>query len=141
MSTYDPNYKAQKIFMLVGQKAILLNKENKILLLQRSEKAGGKGLWSLPGGALEKEDPIQGILREIEEECQITKEQISDLHPFALRSYESDGDFVVIIGYIGKLLTEEITLDWENDNYKFVTREEALEMQLSEDARWFIEKL
>ena len=141
MNTYDPNYKSQKMYMLVGQKAILSNSESKVLLLQRSEKAGGKGLWSLPGGGLEKEDPMEGILREIEEECQIPKEQVSNLHPFAVRSYESKGDFAVIIGYTGKLLTENITLDWENDDYKFVKKEEAMELELTEDARWFIERL
>lgn len=36
MADYDPNYKPKKAYALVGQKAIVVNDDGEILLLQRS---------------------------------------------------------------------------------------------------------
>lgn len=138
MSDYDPNYVAKKTYLLVGQKAIILNNQKQILVLQRSEKSGGGGKWSLPGGGLEaKEEPFAAIEREITEE---TKLRISQVTPFSLRTYTTDeNDFVLIIGYICLSSSEAVVLNWEHDNYKWLTKEEALTLDLSEDGRFFIE--
>lgn len=58
--------------------AVLVN-DNKVLLIKR-EKSYYKGLWSLPGGKIEKEEHISNAaIREIEEETGITSEFISHL--------------------------------------------------------------
>jgi ADP-ribose pyrophosphatase len=54
----------------VSQKAIIFNREGKILVLRRSGTAlSNPGKWDFPGGDLEfGEDAIGGIIREIREE-------------------------------------------------------------------------
>lgn len=138
MSDFDPNYIPKKSFSLIGQKAIVLNKGNKILVLQRSKKSGAGGKWALPGGALEfNEDPYKAIKREIEEETQL---EVIDIKPFHLRSYVTDDkDFVLIIGYQCKAGSENVILNWEHDNFKWLPKEEAVALELTEDGRYFLE--
>ena len=139
MSDYDPNYVPKKTYALVGQKAIVLNSQKKLLVLQRSEKSGAGGKWSLPGGALEdKEEPYAAIEREIKEETELS---VSDVKPFYLRTYTNtnDNDFVLIVGYCCQSKEVSITLNWEHDNYKWLAKEEALQLELTDDGRFFIE--
>lgn len=137
MSRYDPNYVPQKSFALVGQKAIILNSENKILVLRRSNKLGAAGMWSLPGGALEYgEDPCKSIQREIDEE---TKLSAVNVKPFHIKSsLDQDENFVVIIGYVCNTNLEAVKLNWEHDDYKWLTKEKALDLDLTPDGREFI---
>lgn len=117
MSDYDPNFKPQKSFALVGQKAIVLNKNQEILVLLRSEKSGLGGKWSLPGGALDQgENPVSSIKREISEETEL---EVSNLTPFTTHSrMTNDNEFSVLIGYFSNALTEKVTLNWEHDEYR-----------------------
>lgn len=137
MNNYDPNYVSKKTFFLVGQKAIITNKKNQILLLQRSGKTTASGKWALTGGALEEgETPIDGIKREIEEETKLT---VSDIASFQIKTTPSkDSETILIICYTCKADTEEVTLNWEHDNFKWVTKAEALELDLTPDGRTFI---
>lgn len=139
MNDFDPNYIPKKSFALIGQKAIVLNKNNQFIILQRTDKTGEGSKWSLPGGALEKgEDPYQGIKREISEEIAL---EVSDLKPFFVKSLvNKDNDFVVVIGYTGKVKDGQIKLNWEHDNFKWVNKDEALQMDLTKDARDIIVK-
>lgn len=137
MNEYDPNYIPQKTYVLIGQKAIVLNKKNQILLLQRSEKSGNGGKWSLPGGALEfQEDPFDSIKREIEEETQL---KVSKLKPFSVRSYLTQAnDFVVVMGYSCFAYGETVVLNWEHDDYKWLEKHKAFQLDLSEDGIFFL---
>lgn len=129
MSNYNPNYVPQKNYFLVGQKCVVFNKEGKILLLKRSDKSGGGG-WSLIGGGLDKgEDPIESIKREAREEAQV---EISDIKPIKLISFDEDGDSVLLIFYQAKTDSEKITLNWEHDEYRWMSVDEALRENLSE---------
>lgn len=138
MSDYDPNYIPKKTYVLVGQKAIVLNNQKQILVLQRSEKSGAGGKWSLPGGGLElKEEPFVAIEREIKEETQL---EVFNIKPFYLRSYTTKGnDFVLIVGYWCKSNNKNVTFNWEHDSFKWLTKEEALQLELTEDGRFFVE--
>lgn len=136
MSDYDPNFVPKKTYFLVGGKAIVLNKDGKLLVLQRSEKSGDGGEWSIPGGALEQnENPIDVIKREIMEE---TKLEVRDIKPYSFKFYSHEGDSVLIIGYICRAEAEEVTLNWEHDDYKWLTKDEALKLDLTEDGKYFI---
>jgi len=138
MNDYDPNRVPEKSFFLVGQKAIVLNRQNQLLVLQRSEKTKGEGKWSLPGGAMEhNETPIDSIKREIMEETML---EVTDIKPFALKSYSHKSDSVLIIGYKCKPKLEDVTLNWEHDNYKWLTKDEALKLELTADGKYFIEQ-
>lgn len=138
MSDYDPNFIPKKTYYLVGQKAVVLNKSGKILVLQRSKKSGAGGKWSLPGGVLEQnENPIDAIKREIMEE---TKLEVTDVRPFSFKSYSHEGDSILIIGYVCKASSDDVVLNWEHDNYQWLTKVEALKLELTEDGKYFIEK-
>lgn len=139
MTKYDPNFKPTKQYAIVGQKAVVFNDQGQLLLLQRSEKSGAGGKWSLPGGGLDRgEKSEKGILREIEEEVQIT---VKDLQPFYVKTYMSGDDFIVIIAYKAKYLRGEIILNWEHDDYKWLNLDETLKMELTPDAKDIINNL
>src|SRR3989337_3025186 len=139
MSDYDPNYVPKKQYFRVGGKAIVLDKDGKILVWQRCESAGGGGKWSLPGGALEKDEtPIDSIKREIREE---TKLEVKDVKPFSFRTYIHEGDSILIVGYTCEAGSDEITLNWEHDSYKWFTKDEVLKLDLTEDGKYFVEQL
>lgn len=132
MKDYDPNYKDVKHYAIVGQKAVIFNSKNKILLLKRSDKSGGGGMWSFPGGGLDTGEKAEvGMLREIEEETEIT---VNDLRPFYVKTYMNGNDFTVIIAYRGKLHGGEVILNWEHDEFKWLSKEDALKLNLTEDA-------
>lgn len=138
MNDYDPNYVQNKTYVRVGQKAIVLNSQKKILLLLRSKKTDASGKWSLPGGALEdKEDPDVSIQREIEEETGLL---VSDIKPYSLRSYSNyENDSVLIIGYMCTANSENVRVNWEHDSYRWVSKLEALQLELTDDGKYFIE--
>lgn len=54
--------------------------ENKILFLQRAPHKVAPNVWGIPGGKLEGvESPLNGLLREIKEELQLTP-SIEEIH-------------------------------------------------------------
>lgn len=138
MNIYNPNFINKKILALVGQKAIIISPEEEILVLHRSEKSGAGGKWSLPGGALEyDENPHEAMRREIDEETRLV---VFELRPFHVKSYlNRDKDFVVIIGYVCKATSKQVALNWEHDNFKWLPKEKALELDLTSDGKTFID--
>ena len=138
MSHYDPNYVAKTTLVRVGQKAIVLNSQKKFLVLLRSKKTDACGKWALPGGALEdREDPYESIQREIKEETGLL---VSDIKPYHLRAYtNNEKDNVLIVGYICTANSENVIINWEHENYRWVSQEEALQLELTDDGKYFIE--
>lgn len=110
-----------KPYAFIGTKAVIIN-NNKVLLLRRSGKVDDSGKWSLPGGRLEPgEEVLAGMIREIKEETGLV---VDDLELIDVKSFDEKLGFVVIIFYAGKIEQEEIALDWENDDYKWVRLDE-----------------
>lgn len=139
MNQYNPNFKPTKQYAIVGQKAVVFNDQGQLLLLQRSEKSGAGGKWSLPGGGLDKgEKSEEGILREIKEEVRII---VKDLQPFYIKTYLDGDDFIVIISYQAKYTSGNVVLNWEHDNFKWISAKEALSMNLTPDAKDIISNL
>lgn len=138
MNDYTPNFIPKKSFALVGQKVIILNTEKKILVLQRSDKSEAGGKWSLPGGALEHgEEPFAAIQREVDEETQL---KVLNLRPYHVKSsLNKEHDFVVMIGYWGQASSDKVILNWEHDSFKWLSKEEALRLDLTPDGKTFIE--
>lgn len=127
MSDYIEGYVAPKNYVLIAQKAIVINEKNELLFLKRSEKSGEKGRWDFCGGGLDKnEDPIEGIKREIKEESGL---EVTDIKPIAVTSYDQK-DSVVMIGYQARATTNNVTLSWEHDEYHWISYEEALELDV-----------
>ena len=137
MSDYDPNYIPKKTYFLVSQKAIILNQKNDILLLKRSNKVESGGEWNLPGGGLEEnEKPLDSIKREIVEEVGI---EVADIKPYGSYSFKNNDDNLIVIYYKSQISSADIKLNWEHDDFRWVTRDEALSMEITEVTRFFFE--
>jgi 8-oxo-dGTP pyrophosphatase MutT (NUDIX family) len=64
---------------LLGVACVVYNQLGQVLLQERDVEHG-RGLWVLPGGKLDEDDPFKGTQRELKEELNI------DVLYFALRS-------------------------------------------------------
>lgn len=113
--------------MGVTQKAVVLRGDGKFITIRRSDTAPSHPLaWDLPGGELEcGEDPIIGITREIKEETGL---DVMELKPFDTFGQENPVGFWVTIAYKCQTVSEEVALSYEHSEYKWVSREEFLEL-------------
>jgi 8-oxo-dGTP pyrophosphatase MutT (NUDIX family) len=94
---------------------------NKILLLRRGPTAKWKaGMYCLPGGKLEKDETLEdGALRELFEETNIVTYRGS-LNPIAIQ-YEGGYSKTV---FVTNLDNDTVTLNWEHDDYIWMSLEE-----------------
>ncbi len=125
----------------VSQKAIIFNKEGKILTIYRSETAPSRpNTWDFPGGDLDfGEDTIKGILREVKEETGL---DIKELTIFdAVSKIDEKGEFWVTIAYKAKTDSDKVTLSFEHTQFKWVTPEEFLNLESSETQKRFVKNL
>jgi 8-oxo-dGTP diphosphatase len=136
MTEYDPDYVPVKNYVLVAQKAVICCL-NQLLILRRSDKAGGEGMWSLPGGGLERgEDAVRSIQREVVEETGL---DIDLFRPFCSRAYQSEADQILLIGYFAQSETTQIRLNWEHNDFAWVKHDQLSEYELSDDARFVLD--
>lgn len=122
-----------------SQKAIVINKEGKMLTLFRTETAPTRpNTWDLPGGDLEfGEDAIHSIIREIKEETGLN---VRNVCPFDVESLiNKDGNFWICIAYYAISESDDVCLSYEHSEYKWVTVEEFLAINTSKRASRFIE--
>ena len=105
--------------------SILKNKD-KILILKRSEKVGSfQGYWAGCSGYVEKDEvPEETSLKEIREETGITKEQLKLLVVGNVHRVEKKTGIWNIHPYLYETYTREIKLDWENDEFAWIKRED-----------------
>lgn len=128
MSDYNPNYVFVKNFFLIGVKLILENSSGEILLLRRSDKVSSAHRWDLPGGAVDAgEGPKQAIIRELREEAGITIPTAQLFSSYLNTEHEDDA---IILGFHAKTDTDEVTLSWEHEEYKWMSREEASQIEI-----------
>lgn len=136
MSEYDPDYVPVKNYVLVAQKAVICYLKQ-VLLLRRSAEAGGEGLWSLAGGGLERgEDLVSSIRREVIEETGL---HIDLFESFCSRSYQSNDDQILLIGYVAETISQRIRLNWEHNDFAWVKHDQLSEYELSDDARFVLD--
>jgi 8-oxo-dGTP diphosphatase len=113
-----PEAEAQKIG--VTQKAFILKKDGKVLIVRRSATAPSKpNCWDLPGGGIDfGEDPRESICREIKEETGL---EVSDLEPFDVVSTINNlGEFWVTIAWRACTKSDKVQLSYEHDDFKWV---------------------
>jgi 8-oxo-dGTP diphosphatase len=121
-----------------NQKLILLNKENKFLVL----KAAYKGLkWDLPGGAVDlPETHLEAIMRELKEETGLAIDDAQPIDAGTAYSQEEDA-YYIFIGYVGGILGEpNIVLSGEHTKYAWVTSAEFLELETADYLKDFVKK-
>ena len=101
-----------------------LTTEGKILLLRRSEKVGThQGKWSGVSGYLEgSEEPVQRAQTEIQEELDLTRDQIRLIRTGeSLRAFDESTETVwVVHPFLFEANSKNLHLDWENSEYKWV---------------------
>ncbi len=101
--------------------AILKNKEGKILFQLRDEKGRNPNKWGTFGGGIEKgETPLQGLIREINEELEIKllKEDISKRYWIPFINY-----FIFVVDL---QKTPKKSQLHEGKDMKFMTKREFL---------------
>ncbi|MCK5332820.1 NUDIX hydrolase [Candidatus Parcubacteria bacterium] len=122
----------------VSQKAIVYNREDKILILHRtSEALSNPNNLDLPGGNLDfGEDAFVGINREIKEETGlICKEN----RPFDVESHiDKNGEFWVTIAYKFKYELGDIKLSFEHDKFKWISKDTLDDYKFSDKIKRFI---
>ena len=95
--------------------AVIVNNDNKILLLKRGAKAPWMpNKWALVGGGLDKgETPQQAVEREIEEETGLELKKFTK--SFSIERHADSIEHIFACRYDGD--PTDITLDDENSNY------------------------
>ncbi len=101
-------------------KAIIINEQNDILLLQRNPALRGIDNWDLPGGLVEESEHEQeALLREVQEECGVT---ITLTHKGKTWSFKRDKDAatVTVQNYYAHITHGDIQLSEEHIQYAWV---------------------
>lgn len=127
--------------MNLSQKIFLRNPEGKILAIRRSHTDPHRPLtWDLPGGIVEHgEDLLENIKRETLEEVGIMLENFSILG--ALSALWLNGVYAIQIAYIAIVDDPEIQLSYEHDEYRWLTKEEFLELESTHKIKKFLQML
>lgn len=115
---------------VVSQKAIIVNTENQILLLQRpANDISRPGGWDFPGGTLqEMEDPVAGLRREVKEETGL---DIITVRPIATLSFPlHDNCWTVLIVYTTSVTENTVTISDEHQHFSWMTKEEILALSM-----------
>lgn len=122
----------------VGTGAIV-EKDNTFLILKRSPKKDvSPNIWEVVTGRLElDEDPKDGAFREITEEVQIQAELVMPVGTGFF--YRGNKEFpMAFVVFWFRYISGNVQLSWEHTDYKWVTLEEALEI---DDLRYFHKEL
>jgi 8-oxo-dGTP diphosphatase len=113
------------------QKAVLFHPKDstKFLTLKRHLNSHFRpGSWDLPGGNV-----LFGVLHEdslkeeISEEAGLTIK--GELHPLKVWTTFKDGIYHIIIGFKCTATSDEITLSHEHTDFKWVTKDEFMELE------------
>jgi len=106
---------------------LLINEEEKILILKRSNKVRTyKGLWGGVAGYIEEnEEPFQTAIKEIKEEVGLEKEDIEiikQLDPISFTDfYEGNRYDWKIFPFLFKIKEKsKIKIDWEHSEYRWI---------------------
>lgn len=124
----------------ISQKIVVINPEGRVLTVRRTASAPAHLLnWDLTGGELEYgEDPEKGIERELLEETGI---KVKNATPFDVEAhFNNENEFWLTIGWVAKTEKTEISLSFEHDEFKWVTKEEFVELETQPKLRRFVQK-
>ena len=112
----------------IGVQAVIINSQNKILISQRSKFKNKEPLkWECNGGALlSKENPVDGIIREIKEELGV---KLEEKDAILVKTTFNGRRFKDTFLFFKDIDIKDIKFcDEETINAKWVTIEEFIEM-------------
>lgn len=124
---------------------VFLINEGKILLLKRSPKVRTmKGMWAGISGYLENEDPLVQALKEIREESGLLESQVDLIRsadPLEARDTMLPNIVWIVYPYLFQSTTQSIKIDWEHDEYKWITPHDLTKYKTVPKLKDALEKL
>jgi 8-oxo-dGTP diphosphatase len=111
-------------------KVFVINGDGLILALLRSKNDKHRpAAWDLPGGGVEfGEDPTHAAMREAKEEAGI---KLQKAQVFITKT-SVRGKYIVRLLYYAHVDNPDVTLSHEHDEYKWVSREDFIELDIPE---------
>lgn len=107
-------------FVQDGQKLLILKRSNNVKTM--------KGLWAGISGIIEKdEDPLKRAKIEIYEEVGITEDQlklVKNTDVLKINSPQYENHEWEIFPFLFEAKNPEIKLNWENSEFKWITKDE-----------------
>lgn len=107
-------------------KLLIIDNDNKYLLMYRNDHPTFGDDPDLPGGTLEdSEQPLETMIREVQEEAGVNIAE--DKAELLYRGTDYSGHSTEYTLYLARLETHPIlTLSWEHKSYEWLTRDEFL---------------
>lgn len=120
---------AKRKDFFIGVKAII-EKDNKILFLKRSEKYEHlNNAWDIPGGRINfGEDPKEGLKREIEEETGLQLKEIKQILD-ASTVFKNEEKHIVRITYLCTVEEGNTNLSHEHTHMEWIPKEKIKELE------------
>ena len=111
--------------------AIILNKNNEFLLVERSLSDDYMaGYWELPGGGVDYgETPQESLRREIKEECGIG---IKIIKPVAANTYFINDLQRIEITFLCDAIDENVELSSEHSNFGWFKKDKINDVKVSD---------
>ena len=117
--------------MFVGLKAVVMNDEDKVLLLKRSSDNTKKDLWDIPGGRIDIGETLEdGLTREVKEETglDITKiGMVLNLNTF-LRDIDKNSQIVRVTFFCR--IQGNIQISNEHSEYRWINPKDIGEYEV-----------
>ncbi len=105
----------------------VLKKGEKILIVKRGYRVNTfKGRWSGISGRMES-TPLESVLKEIREETGILEDEVKLLRKGNPILAEGENLEFKVHPFLFEVNTENISLNWENTEYKWINPEEITE--------------
>jgi 8-oxo-dGTP diphosphatase len=115
--------------MAIQVTCAIIESEEKILVVQRSEKMNLPLKWEFPGGKIEHgEGEEECIIREIKEELNLDIEVLKKLNSSI---FDYPNISIELIPFIARQVGGQIRLN-EHTDYKFLTKNELLNLDWAE---------
>jgi len=120
---------------------LIFDDQDKVLLI-RTDKWSKK--WGIPGGKIKfNESMVEAFIREIKEETNL---DVYEINMVCIQDCIQHSEFYLprhflLINYTAKALNQEVILNYESTEYKWVSIPEAIQMDLNQPTRFLIEKV
>ena len=109
----------------------IIESEGKFIMLRKTKRLNPGSFWALPAGKLDPgETPDEGLKREIQEETGIVLGAFEKFKTFNIRLNQPFPDFVYHIYKATVPPKTQVKLSSEHDEYKWVNKTEALQLNL-----------
>ncbi len=111
--------KNNKIIIQVGVKALIFNKEDKVLLLKCVCRENSGKYWDMPGGRIEgNESLLNNLKREIFEETGLKTVKFGEV--VAVQEFLHDNKHIVRLTYVARVTSKKpLKLSEEHSEYKW----------------------